>query len=197
MMMLLTQCFHRIDSGLNRLRKPIGQVGFLLRSMQLNSIDGALHDRPLNIDIPRPQRVLLNEFAPRLDLVAHQHGEHPVGFDRVIDLHPEQAADFRIHGGFPQLRRVHLAQAFVALACSGVFSLADQPAHRLAKVANPFFLAPLAFAAHDFGAVADQVFERRGGFGQGGQCEIGARDSLYKFDAKISANAKRGYNFRD
>jgi hypothetical protein len=36
-----------------------------------------------NIDIPRPQRVVLNEAAAWLDFVAHEHGEHAVGFDGV------------------------------------------------------------------------------------------------------------------
>jgi len=44
---------------------------------------------PLNIDIPRPQRIGFNELAPRFDLVAHEHGENAVGFNRVVDLHFE------------------------------------------------------------------------------------------------------------
>ena len=34
------------------------------------------------------QRIQLDELPPRLDLVAHQHREHVVGLDRVLDLAP-------------------------------------------------------------------------------------------------------------
>ena len=68
------------------------------------------------LDVRRPQRVRLDELAPRLDLVAHQHREHLVRLDRVVDLHAQQAAHGRVHRGFPQLLGVHLAQALVALA---------------------------------------------------------------------------------
>ena len=38
------------------------------------------------------------------------------------DLHAQQAAHGRVHGDFPQLRRVHLSQALVTLpACASVF----------------------------------------------------------------------------
>ena len=60
-------------------------------------------DTALNINIPCPQRIRLNKVPPRLDFVAHQHGEHAVGFDGVVDLHFEQAAHGGVHGGFPQL----------------------------------------------------------------------------------------------
>jgi hypothetical protein len=62
----------------------------------------------------------LDEVPPRLHLVAHQHREHPVGLDRVVDLHLQQAAHGRVHRGFPQLLGVHLAQALVALAAHRV-----------------------------------------------------------------------------
>src|SRR5688572_29642842 len=41
---------------------------------------------PLHVDVRRPQGVLLDELPPRLDLVTHQHGEHAVGLDRIVDL---------------------------------------------------------------------------------------------------------------
>ena len=43
----------------------------------------------LDINIPGPQRVSFNKLAARLDFVAHEHGEHAIGFDGVVDLHFE------------------------------------------------------------------------------------------------------------
>jgi hypothetical protein len=40
-----------------------------------------------NVDIRRPQRVSLNKVPARLDLIPHQHREHTIGLDRIIDLH--------------------------------------------------------------------------------------------------------------
>ena len=51
----------------------------------------------------------------RLNFVTHQHGEHAFGFDGVVDLHAQQAPFGGVHGGFPQLGGVHLAQPLVAL----------------------------------------------------------------------------------
>src|SRR5436305_1298569 len=70
---------------------------------------------PLHIQVPHFQRVVLNERPPRLDLVAHEDGEDGVGVDVVLDLHAEEAALGGIHRGLPELRRVHLAEALVAL----------------------------------------------------------------------------------
>ena len=75
----------------------------------------------LNVNIPRPQRIFLNEFPARLYLVAHQHGEHAVCFDGVVNLYPQQAAHGGVHRGFPELSGVHFAQALVALAAGGAF----------------------------------------------------------------------------
>ena len=71
-----------------------------------------------------------------------------VGLDGIVHRDPSHVAARGIHRGLPELVRVHLAQAFVTLAGGGVFGLADEPAHGLAEVADFFFLAPLAFAAH-------------------------------------------------
>jgi hypothetical protein len=44
--------------------------------------------KPSNVNIPRPQRIGLNEIPACLHFVAHQHGEDAVGFDGVADLQP-------------------------------------------------------------------------------------------------------------
>ena len=46
-------------------------------------------DSSLNINIPRPQRIGFDELAARFHFVAHQHGEHAICFDGVVDLHFE------------------------------------------------------------------------------------------------------------
>ena len=45
------------------------------------------YKRPLNINIRRPQRIGLNKVPARLHLIPHQHREHTIGLDRIIDLH--------------------------------------------------------------------------------------------------------------
>ena len=73
-----------------------------------------LHN-PLHIQIPYPQRIALNKRPPGFNVVAHQRGEYFIGRNHVIDLHPEQNALGGVHSGFPQLSRVHFAEALVAL----------------------------------------------------------------------------------
>ena len=46
---------------------------------------------PLDVQVPHVQRVLLDELAPRLDLVAHQRREDLVGLVGVLDLAPAAA----------------------------------------------------------------------------------------------------------
>ena len=43
------------------------------------------HSRPVVIDLLHLQRVLLNEIAARLDLLAHEDAEHLVGLQRVLE----------------------------------------------------------------------------------------------------------------
>src|SRR5699024_5065359 len=56
-------------------------------------------------------RVLLDEVAAGLDVLAHQHGENLVRGGGVIHGDLAQRAAVRVHGGVPQLGVVHLAQA--------------------------------------------------------------------------------------
>jgi hypothetical protein len=43
----------------------------------------------LHVDIGRAQRVGLDKVAPRLDLIAHEHGEDAIGFDGIFDLYTQ------------------------------------------------------------------------------------------------------------
>src|SRR6266545_2342308 len=71
--------------------------------------------RRLDVEVDHVEGVPFDELAPRLHGVAHEDGEDLVGAHRVIHGHPEQRARLRIHGGFPELLGVHLAQSLVAL----------------------------------------------------------------------------------
>src|ERR1035438_6274136 len=64
-----------------------------------------------DIYVVRIERVALDAGPPRFDIVAHQGGEDFGAGDRVFPLHAQQAAHLRVHSGFPQLFRIHLAKA--------------------------------------------------------------------------------------
>ena len=70
-----------------------------------------------DIQVADVERVVLDVLPARLNHVAHQAGEHLVGFDRVVivQVNLEQLAFVRIHRGVEQLLRVHFAEAFEAL----------------------------------------------------------------------------------
>src|SRR5690606_1295825 len=69
---------------------------------------------PLDVD-GRVLGVALDELAPRLYRVAHERAERAVGRRCVLHGHLLQYAPRGIHGGLPELLRVHLSQTFVAL----------------------------------------------------------------------------------
>src|SRR6266478_5922246 len=69
----------------------------------------------LDIEIGHLQRIVLDEVAARLDHVAHQGREDLVGFVGMVDLDLQEHARLGIARGLPQLVRIHLAQALVAL----------------------------------------------------------------------------------
>jgi hypothetical protein len=91
----------------------------------------------------------------RLHFLAHEGGEDAVGGDGVLDLDSQQAAHLGVHGGFPELFRVHLAQAFVALNAQVLPDLVEQPVEGLLEVVG----GGLRIAPADFGAFADQAGE--------------------------------------
>ncbi len=63
----------------------------------------------LNIQVPHIQGVVLNELPSRLDFIAHQFGEHLLGFNRIGNINPKKFSVTGIHGGAKQLLRVHFA----------------------------------------------------------------------------------------
>lgn len=90
----LTLCFPKSHRMLPSVRKV------LIRKEGKSQVMGPA-TRISNVDIPRPQRIVLNERPARLDVIAHQRRENLVGGDGVGDLDFQQAAHRRVHGGFP------------------------------------------------------------------------------------------------
>ena len=78
----------------------------------------------LHVEIGDGQGVVLDELAPRFDLVAHQSGEQCVGIGRIVHLDQQQQ---RALGSsvVSQILGIHLAEALVTLhgqplaACRG------------------------------------------------------------------------------
>src|SRR6202022_4933551 len=68
-----------------------------------------------HVEVGDGERVCLDKVAARLDEIAHQGRESLLGRVGVADLDLKQTPDLRIECGLPQLLRVHLAQALVAL----------------------------------------------------------------------------------
>ena len=69
----------------------------------------------LYVEIGHEFCVLLDKFATKFGLLAHEDGEELVRFDRVFHRNFQERTFLRIHGGFPKLFGVHLAKTFVAL----------------------------------------------------------------------------------
>ena len=57
----------------------------------------------------------LDKGPPRLHGISHQNREYLVGFDGIIQRHLENGPRLGIHGGVPQLLRIHFSKTFVAL----------------------------------------------------------------------------------
>src|SRR5882724_2836849 len=70
--------------------------------------------RPSHVDVGA-ERIILDEFAARLDHVTHQLGEDVVGLVDLLDLDLQERALVGVERGGPELFRIHLAEAFVAL----------------------------------------------------------------------------------
>ena len=68
-----------------------------------------------DVEVLDVESVFADELAARLDALAHERREDLFALDRVVDPHLKQAAQVRGHRRLPELVRVHLAQALVAL----------------------------------------------------------------------------------
>src|SRR5471032_1787323 len=130
----------------------------------------APYDNPtcLHVNIPRPQRIGLNKVPPWLNIITHQRRKDLIRSNRILDLYFQQAAHGGVHGGFPQLFRVHFAQTFVALFGDGAFGFVAQPLDGLVEVGDGGFFHAIAFAAAHECAWAHQALEGGGAAGQHG-----------------------------
>src|SRR6516165_1541778 len=100
-----------------------------------------------DVEVPHVERVLLDELPPRFDLVAHEGGEDLVGFVRVLDLHLQQRARLGIHRGLPELRRVHLTEALVALDIEALARVCHDAVDGAADAHHRFHLIDLVTLA--------------------------------------------------
>ena len=55
------------------------------------------------------------ELLAGLHVITHEGADGVVCLEGIGDVYPEHGALFRVHGGFPELFRVHFAQPLVAL----------------------------------------------------------------------------------
>src|SRR5919204_2912961 len=85
----------------------------------------------LNIEEPDVLRVLLDEVAPRLDLVAHQHREGQARGRSVFHLDADQHAARRVHRRVAELLGIHLAQALEAADLEALLRELDRLAAKL------------------------------------------------------------------
>src|SRR6266545_457014 len=91
--------------------------------------DGRFANRPYrrsNIEVLDVERVVFDELAARLDLVAHQGGEHQVRGRVIFRLDLQERPLGRIHRGLPQRVRVHLAEALVAVDGDALLAGGDE-----------------------------------------------------------------------
>ena len=72
-------------------------------------------NKNLDVNVPGFQSIAFNKGSSRLDFIAHERCENLVGCNRIFYLYAQQATHSGVHGGFPQLLRVHLTQALVPL----------------------------------------------------------------------------------
>ena len=89
--------------------------------------------------------MLFDEFASRLDLVAHEDGEEAVRFDSIGELDLQHDALFRIHRGIPELFRIHFAQPFVALDRTAIAADLIEELILFVIIVGVVFLTPLAY----------------------------------------------------
>src|SRR5262245_29690703 len=64
----------------------------------------------LHVEVSDVKRVVFDELAARLDLIAHQGREHLVRLGMILRTNLQQRAILRVHRRGPQRVRVHLTQ---------------------------------------------------------------------------------------
>jgi hypothetical protein len=82
------------------------------------------------------QRVLLDEFAARLNDIAHQFGEQIIRFGHIRYFDLQERARIRVQRGFPKLLGVHFTQAFVALQGQAFFAFGQDRVQQIKRAVN-------------------------------------------------------------
>jgi len=108
-----------------------------------------------DIQVGNLQGIGLDKLPARIHIVTHQAGKDLVCGDGVLDGDLQHTTAFRIHGGFPQLFRVHFAQPLVALEASATASLNHQPFQGIGEVAN----GTLGLTTLDISIGSQQAFQ--------------------------------------
>ena len=80
------------------------------------------------------QGMVLNKLPARLDLFTHQGRKDVIGIFCILNIYLEQGSFVRMHGGFPQLLRIHFPQTFVALQGAALKRLAFRYSQKLLPV---------------------------------------------------------------
>src|ERR1035441_5637418 len=96
-----------------------GSSGSCSNSSKLRSVVTAA---VLHVEVLYIQRVLFDELAPGLDILAHERGEDLFALDGVFQPHLQQRALLRIHRRVRQLFGVHFAEPLVALHAGVLFA---------------------------------------------------------------------------
>src|SRR5690554_4086743 len=114
------------------------------------------------------QSVFLDELAAWFHIVTHQCGEDLICSNGIFHGYLHHPACFRIHGGFPQLLRVHLTQTLIALNIQATLGFLHQPVQSTLERQHYLF----AFTTLDVGTVFNQAIQ---GFAKACDGLIGSR----------------------
>src|SRR6266545_6709805 len=88
---------------------------FISSSMLTGTLLRAMSVMRLDVEVLDVERVVFDELPARLDLIAHERGEHQVRLGVILRLHLQERALRGVHRGLPQRFRIHLAEAFVTI----------------------------------------------------------------------------------
>ena len=99
-----------VAGRLDRAREPVAAFNDVLNGR--HGLRPASH-----VDVGA-ERIVLDEFAARLDHVAHQLGEDVVGLVDLLDLHLQQRARVGVERGFPELARGSSRRGLCSAAAS-------------------------------------------------------------------------------
>ena len=101
---------------------------------------------------------LFDKVTARFYLVAHERIEGKINFRRIlfIEHNAAQNTAFRVHGGLPELLRIHLSQSFVTLdLIISASDLIEDLIHLIVVVCVPYFFVFLNLEAIEAG-IADK-----------------------------------------